>query len=173
MTYSGRQCWCTQRWLRESVFSHRCVRTQAATLTWLAYMTLHVYMLQICKLRWNRYLRSCTALWKNAFSQSSQYICVHQHGDRDTDVSGKSTEIYGAASSQTKVGHRPTKCLHSSIQPMVVAVHSSNREEIYNKNATQCWQAFTSFCRISVALSNSIGVIMQERYNYVVSLCIV
>ena len=34
---------------------------------------------------------------KNAFSQSPQYICVHQHGDRDTDVSGKSTEIYGAA----------------------------------------------------------------------------
>ena len=38
------------RWLRERVFSHPCARMQVATLTWLAYMTLHVYMLQICKL---------------------------------------------------------------------------------------------------------------------------
>ena len=32
---------------------------------------------------------------KNAFSQSPQYICVHQQGDRDTDVSGNVTTIYG------------------------------------------------------------------------------
>ena len=34
---------------------------------------------------------------KNAFSQSPQYICVHQHDDRNTDLSGKLTEIYGTA----------------------------------------------------------------------------
>ena len=26
--------------------------------------TLHMYVLQICKLRWNRYLCSCTTMWK-------------------------------------------------------------------------------------------------------------
>ena len=64
------------RWLKESVFSHRCARMQAATLTSLAYMTLHVYMqtiymLQICKLRWNRYLHSRTALWKSFLSTTA------------------------------------------------------------------------------------------------------
>ena len=48
------------------------------------YMILHEYMLQIWKLCWNRYLCSCTVLWKNIFAQPPQYICVHQHGDRDT-----------------------------------------------------------------------------------------
>ena len=43
---------------------------------------------------------------KNAFSQSLQYICVHQHGDGNTDISGKLTEINGAASGQV-CSHTP------------------------------------------------------------------
>ena len=72
--------------------SHRCARTQAATLTWLAYYDFTcVYVVNM-----QTWLKSLIAFVhsdvKNAFSQSPQYS-VHQHGDRDTDVSGKLTEI--------------------------------------------------------------------------------
>ena len=70
-------------------------------------MALHVCMLQICKLSWNRYLRSCTAMWKPLSLNHRNTFCVHQHGDRDTDVSGKLTEIYGTAS----IGVRVCFCL--------------------------------------------------------------
>ena len=57
-------------------FSHRCARTQAATLTWLAYYDLHVGMLQICKLRWNLYLRSCTAMTWKTLSLNHRNLCT-------------------------------------------------------------------------------------------------
>ena len=34
---------------------------------------------------------------KNAFPQSRNTFCVHRHDNRNTDVSGKLTEVYGAA----------------------------------------------------------------------------
>ena len=65
-------------------------RTQATTLAWLAYYDFtRVYVANMLTS-----LKSIDV--KNAFYQSPQYICVHQHGDRNTIVSGKSTEIYGA-----------------------------------------------------------------------------
>ena len=35
---------------------------------------------------------------KNTFSQLSQYSLVHQHGNRDMEVSDNVTEMYGGAS---------------------------------------------------------------------------
>ena len=78
--------------------THRCARTQAATLTWLAYYdftSVYVANMQTCLKSLLAFVHSDA---NNAFSQSPQYICVHQHGDRNTDVSGMCTEIHGVAS---------------------------------------------------------------------------
>ena len=85
--------------IERKCFSHHPARMQAATLTWLAYYDFtSVYVANMQTL-----LKSLLAFVhsdvKHAFSQSPQYICVHQHGDCNTDVSGKLPEIYGAASS--------------------------------------------------------------------------
>ena len=68
---------------------------QADTLTWFAYYDFTcVYVANVQTLLKLLLVFVNSNVKKNAFSQSPQYICVHQHGDRDTDVSGKSTEIY-------------------------------------------------------------------------------
>ena len=59
-------------------FSHRCARTQEAVPNM---QTLFKSLLAFVH-----------SDWKNPFSQSPQY------GNRNTDVSGQLTEIYGAAS---------------------------------------------------------------------------
>ena len=61
------------RWLRESVFSHRCVRTQAATLTWLAYYDFTCVEIATCvhaqrcekkTLSLNDHIWRCTPTWR-------------------------------------------------------------------------------------------------------------
>ena len=62
-------------------------------------MTLHVCMLQIII---QTLLKSLLAfVHSNVKTHSLNHhntFCVHQHGDHNTGVSGKLTELYGAAS---------------------------------------------------------------------------
>ena len=72
-------------------FSHRCARTQAATLTRLAYYDFTCAYVANTQTSLKLLLAFVHSDVKNAFSQSPQYYA----GDRNTDVSGKLTEIYG------------------------------------------------------------------------------
>lgn len=78
--------------IKGKCFSHHCARSQAATLTWLVYYDFTcVYITKNADFA---EIAICVRPQRceNAFSQS------HQHDDRNTDISGKLTEIYGAAS---------------------------------------------------------------------------
>ena len=90
LLYTNNVLW----WLRERIAVH-----ERRQLLWhgLHITTLHLCMLQICKLGWNRYLRSCTAM-RTTLSLNHHNTFVYT--DRNTDVSGMCTEIYGVASAR-------------------------------------------------------------------------